>query len=141
MKSVLVDTCFWYALFNLRDGHHKQAHDLVKLLDSNKTLIPFPTLYETFNTRFSKNRKSVEIFGKILRSDNVEYIADVDYKEEALSMTFDSALNRNRPLSLVDMIIRLMLDDVNLKVDSLITFDTEDFIDLCHKRRIELIDK
>jgi predicted nucleic acid-binding protein len=141
MKSILIDTCFWYALFDPRDAYHEKANELVELLDLGKTIIPFPTLYETFNTRFSKNKNWVESFENILQSNNVEYIEDLNYKEDALSMTFDSTLNKNRPLSLVDMIIRLMLDDDNLKVDYLITFNTGDFVDICHKRRIELIDK
>ena len=139
MNNILVDTCFWYALFDARDPDHIKANELVRLLDLGFVILPYPTLYETINTRFSKNRSWVEEFEKVLKNNNTRIIEDNIYKEDALRMTFDSTLNKNRPLSLVDMVIRLMLNDINLKIDYLISFNTRDFIDLCHKNRIELI--
>jgi len=141
MNNVLVDTCFWYALFDARDPDHYKANELVHLLDSGIVILPYPTLYETINTRFTRNKSWVEEFEKVLKNGNTRFIEDNNYKDIALSMTFDSTLNRHRPLSLVDMVIRLMLDDINLKIDYLITFNTGDFIDLCHKNRIELINE
>jgi predicted nucleic acid-binding protein len=141
MNNILIDTCFWYALYDARDPDHHKANELVNLLELGNLILPYPTLYETINTRFSRNKNWIEEFEKVLRNDNVKFIEDIEYKENALSLTIDSTLNRNRPLSLVDMIIRLMLSDVNLKIDYLISFNTGDFIDLCVKHNIELIDK
>ena len=141
MNNILVDTCFWYALYDARDPDHYKANELVELLDLGKVILPYPTLYETLNTRFTRNKNWTEEFEKVLRNINTQIIDDIDYKENALTLTIDSTLNRNRPLSLVDMIIRLILDDVNIKIDYLISFNTGDFIDLCHKNGIELIDK
>jgi hypothetical protein len=42
-------------------------------------------------------------------------------------------------MSLVDITLRLMLDDVNLKIDALITFNVGDFVDVCSAKGIELI--
>lgn len=139
MNNILVDTCFWYALFDTREPAHQKANELASILDLGLIIIPYPTLYETINTRFTRNRLWVEKFEKIIINGNTKIVEDYLYKENALTMTFDSTLNRNRPLSLVDMVIRLMLDDVNLKIDYLISFNNRDFIDLCHKNRIKLI--
>lgn len=141
MNNILIDTCFWYALFDPRDSDHEKAIELLPYLDLGYLIIPYPTLYETINTRFSRNRAWVEEFEKILKNKNVQFIEDIEYKENALSLTFDSTLNKKRAFSLVDMVIRLMLEDVNIKIDYLISFNTGDFIDLCHKKGIKLIDK
>lgn len=140
MNNILIDTCFWYALFDSRDQDHLKALELVEYLDMGKLIIPYPTLYETINTRFTGRKEWVEEFETILKKDNIQVVDDLSYKESALSLSFESTLRRNRPLSLVDMVIRLMLDDVNIKIDYLISFNTGDFIDICHKNRIELID-
>ena len=49
--------------------------------------------------------------------------------------------NRNidrRTISLVDAVIREMLADTNIKIDSFITFNPSDFQDVCLRRRIEI---
>jgi len=141
MNNILIDTCFWYALFDARDSNHHKALELVLYLDLGNVILPYPTLYETINTRFTRNKEWVEEFEKVLKNKNVQILEDLEYKENGLALTMDSILNKNRPISLVDMVIRLMLDDVNLKIDYFITFNTKDFIDLCHKKRIELINE
>jgi len=141
MNNILIDTCFWYALFDARDSNHHKALELVLYLDLGNVILPYPTLYETINTRFTRNKEWVEEFEKVLKNKNVQILEDLEYKENGLALTMDSILNKNRPISLVDMVIRLMLDDVNLKIDYFITFNTKDFIDLCYKKRIELINE
>ena len=42
--------------------------------------------------------------------------------------------------TLVDLIIREILLDVEVKIDALITFNIADFEDICWKRNIELFD-
>ena len=141
MNNILIDTCFWYALFDARDSNHHKALELEPYLGLGNIILPYPTLYETINTRFTRNKDWVEEFGKILKNKNVQIIQDLGYKEDGLVLTMDSILNKNRPISLVDMVIRLMLEDINLKINYFITFNTKDFIDICHKKRIELVNE
>lgn len=49
------------------------------------------------------------------------------------------SIRLQRPISLVDMILRLMIDDINLKIDAVVTFNAEDFADLCYAKGVELI--
>lgn len=69
----------------------------------------------------------------------MQLIDDEDYKNDALNFTFESSIRNNRPLSLVDNIIRLMLNDKQIKIDYLISFNNKDFIDVCLSRRIEFL--
>lgn len=139
MTNVMVDTGFWYALFDPRDTYHTQANELVEYLELAQILIPYPTLYESLNTRFSRRNQWMEKFREILNRQNVILLDDTAYKREALDLTFELTLLQNRPLSLVDTVLRLMLDDSTLHIQYLLSFNAVDFLDVCLKKRIELI--
>lgn len=141
MNNIIIDTGYWYALFDSRDKYHTDANNLAEYLEIGNILIPYPTLYESLNTRFSKRREWMEEFEKIILRENVTLIDDSDYKESALNLTFETTLLQNRPISLVDTVIRIMLDDKNLKVDYLLSFNIGDFFDICQKRRIQFINE
>ncbi len=139
MNNILIDTGFWYGLYDRRDNYFDKANELYEYLSLCKILIPYPTLYETINTRFAKNKKGIEYFEKIINKPDVVLIDDVDYKAEALELTMNMAIRMNKPYSLVDTIIRLMLADKKLKIDYLISFNPEDFFDVCSKSNIEIL--
>ena len=54
------------------------------------------------------------------------------YRSDALDLT-------KRNISLVDNIIRLMLDDRSVGAKGLITFNVGDFQDVCQKNRIDIL--
>ena len=56
-----------------------------------------------------------------------------------MELAFSSALTGRRPLSMTDCLIRLIMDERNVKIDLLATFNVKDFVDVCRKQRIELI--
>lgn len=111
----------------------------MELLDGAVSIIPFPSLYETINTRFSKRKDDFSAFKNHILSERCTFIHDDAYKRMALENTFDSALLHNRPISFVDMIIRMMIEDVNIMVHGLLTFNPGDFCDACAERRIEML--
>lgn len=137
--NVLIDTCFWFAYYDHSDNMHQVAVRLMDYLKDKTILIPYPTLYETINTKFAKRNTAVEDFMSFVNSKRCGIIYDDAYKYTALDLSFSYILDSKRYLSLVDTVIRLMLDDVNLKIDAVITFNVGDFFDVCQKRRIELI--
>ena len=139
MKNILIDTGFWFGLYDKRDTYYNQANKLYEFLLLGRILIPYPSLYETINTRFAKNKEGIEAFEKIINRTEVTLIDDNDYKTEALELTMNSSIRMNKPYSLVDMIIRLMLSDKNLKIDYLISFNPNDFFDVCSKKNIEIL--
>ena len=137
--NVLIDTGFWYAFYDDKDQYHIKAIGMMSILERHHILIPYPSLYETMDTRFSKRKNWMSHFHSLIMSPRCSLIPDDKYKHETLRITFDSSLERNRPISLVDMVIRQMLDDTNLNVQAIVTFNPEDFSDVCRARRKNLI--
>lgn len=147
--NVIVDTGFWYSYLGTREQERHMVADKVfrrlEELEAN-FLIPFPTLYEAINTKLlkSKNRTKANWFLRQLQS-NPRFIKvpDDEYKDDAYQLTVSE--NNHRGYSLVDMIIRVMMEDDRLKIDSLLTLNIEDFIDVASRRGIsipeELFDK
>jgi len=138
-KRVLLDSCFWFGLFDNGDEHYNKSQDIYLLIKDYVLVIPFPTLYETINTKLQRNLKGIIQFEKILRQENIEFLQDDDYKMSAFDNTIDPSNYQKRKISFVDMVIREMVKDINLNIDYLITYNPKDFEDLCQIRRIELI--
>lgn len=140
--NVIVDTGFWYSFLGTREQERHMVADKVfrrlEELEAN-FLIPFPTLYEAINTKLlkSKNRTKANWFLRQLQS-NPRFIKvpDDEYKDDAYQLTVSE--NNHRGYSLVDMIIRVMMEDDRLKIDSLLTLNIEDFIDVASRRGISI---
>ncbi len=138
-KRIIIDTGFWHALFNPHDQYHDKAEELLTYLELGEVVIPYPTMYETINTDFAGRKNRAIALKEILSKSNVRYIYDDDYRDIAINMAFDSCLNKGWSLSLVDTIIRLMIDDVNIRINYLISFNVGDFADVCKKRNVEIL--
>lgn len=139
MNNILVDSCFWYALFDKSDKYYYKAQEMKDYLELGNIILPFPSLYETLNTRFSKRENWMFAFEEYIKRETTFLIPDTTYREQALSNTFFYSLSQKRPMALVDISIRLMLEDVNLNINTLITFNVGDFFDICASKSIELI--
>jgi predicted nucleic acid-binding protein len=139
VEYVLVDTGVWYAMFDSRDQHYAEAQDKLELLGLFQLVLPWPTVYETLRTRFVRNSIALRQFEHFLKAPGITYLDDSPYREAAFEASLESSLRGGRPLSMVDCLIRLMLEDVNTKVDYLATFNAADFIDLCVIRGVEVI--
>lgn len=137
-KNIVADSCFWFGLFNARDEHHREACSIEDALSVHSILMPWPTMYESLNTRFMRKRQDRERFRAYLRRASTVLLDDLPYREASLDYVVEQASTR---LSLVDHVIRSMLEDPNLSVDALITFNPGDFIDVCQAKRIELIER
>ena len=137
-KNLLVDTGFWYALYDIRDSCHEEARRLADILDRSNLILPWPCLYETLNTRFVKRRDWLDGFFEFCGHSTTVRLSDEPYRDKALAKVFKSPAPW-MSLSLVDWIIRLAIEDRNLRIDAMVTFNPKDFFDICHPRRIELI--
>jgi predicted nucleic acid-binding protein len=138
-KTALVDTCFWFALFEPADQYAKEAKAEAPQLDSfRRILVPWPVLYETLstrNTRSTNRRALLNRFELFLKSSKIDLLDDAPYRSEALNATW----RRDREFSLVDNILRLIIEDVDVKVDCIFTFNAGDFADVCRKHKVEMI--
>ncbi|MDR3556048.1 MAG: hypothetical protein P4L55_14920 [Syntrophobacteraceae bacterium] len=137
-KNLLVDSGFWYALYDIRDTYHEDARILADLLDHSNLVLPWPCLYETLNTRFVKRRVWLDGFFVYSGHANTVRLSDEPYRDKALEKVSRSTAPW-MSLSLVDWVIRLAIEDRNTKIDAVVTFNPDDFSDVCHSRRIELI--
>lgn len=138
-NRILVDTGFWYAVFDKRDCHKADAECLIaKYFDKSayEIVVPFPTMYELLRTRFVKNKEALEEIRQMFQSGRITRLDDDAYRLEALELTL---LESKRNISLVDNIIRLMLDDKSVGAKGLITFNVGDFQDVCHKNSIDIL--
>ena len=135
----LVDSGFWYAVLTEKDEHHRDARSKEEQLLSLRYILPWPTLYETLRTRLTRRPLAVVKFQDYLKHPNAELLDDSLYKSLALEITLSAANRRGRGFSLVDNVLRLILDDVNIKVDCLFTYNVADFFDVCRRRRVEIV--
>jgi len=134
MQHILTDTGFWFALFDKKDQYHKQALEIANKIDTNHYFVlPFPSLYETLNTTFIKNNRYV--FDRFLKTHHIITIYDSKYANQALDECLKPS---NYQYSLVDIVMRMMILDVNLSIHALITFNEKDFSDVCQQRSIEI---
>ena len=133
--NVLIDTGFWYAYYDGSDEHHEEALKIMDRLEIHRILIPYPSLYETIDTRFCKRKEWLAHFSRLINSEHCALIPDDSYKAISLELSVFSSLNQNRAISLVDMVIRQMIEDINLKTDVVITFNPGDFVDLCRMHK------
>ncbi len=139
MPYVLPDTGVWYALCDSKDSYHLKVQEKAGYLERHHVVLPWPVVYETLCTRFVRNTRALARFLRYLERPRITYLDDSPYARSAFELSLESSLGRSRPLSMVDCAIRLMLDDVNVKIDYFMTFNPGDFADLCQRRRIALV--
>jgi predicted nucleic acid-binding protein len=140
MASILVDTGVWLALCDPRDrvATREVVDGIYARVKVHSIVVPWPIAYETLRTRFVRNRVAMERFEHEIKSARIVRVDDAPYTEDALSLSIESSLQRRRPLSMVDCMLRLLLDDVKTRIRYFVTFNQGDFIDICTARQIEL---
>lgn len=134
-RSLLVDTGYFYALWDEGDQHHQEAVGKQTCLEFFSLVLPWPILYETMNTRFSRRPKQIGEFERIIRKPDVEFVDDSPYRSAALESAFMRENNHERK-SLVDLVICAMIEDDNVKIDAILTFNHRDFRSFCIGRGV-----
>ncbi|KJV27440.1 hypothetical protein [Luteibacter yeojuensis] len=136
-KSIVADSGFWFGLFNARDQFHERACIIEPLIEHRVLVVPWPSLYEALNTRLMRNRSWRARMHAFVKRPSTVLLDDAVYKQSSL----DYVLRQDSTTySLVDHVIRSLLEDPTLAVNELITFNAADFADVCQARRIDIID-
>ncbi len=139
--NILVDSCFWIALYSPEEAErHQRALKIIDDMENNEVIIPWPTLYEFVNTRLARRKENLYAFEQFLLKPNVKKISDEEYKKLALQNVFELNKTRHSSISLIDEVIRQMILDGNLKIDFLITFNRIDFEYPCQLANVEILD-
>lgn len=143
--NVVVDSCFWFSLLKNRDSdYHCEAVKIYEMLNEIGVcfIIPYPSLYETINTRLMKEghrEKARWFFTQLMSNANFVIASDDLYRHTAFQNTISE--QNDRGISFVDNIIRGMLMDKASQIKALVTFNSKDFADLCYSNEIELINE
>lgn len=139
MNRLLVDSGFFFALFNPRDQHHSEACEKQEWLEIASVVVPWPILYETVNTRFTRSPDRIARFESIVHDRRrTEFVDDSPYREDAL----DQVLVRGKhghPISLVDAVLNSILADDNIRIDAMLTFNVSDFSGVCSAKGVEIL--
>lgn len=135
-KKIIADSGYWFALFNERDNHHCEAWVIQEETQIHSLVVPWPTLYEAINTRFSRRNHNVIQLKRFLDLPSTVLIEDEPYREASLAFVLE---NKTHTYSLVDHVVRSMLEDVSLSIDAFIGFNPRDFYDVCDSRGIEML--
>jgi predicted nucleic acid-binding protein len=137
-KYVLLDTGFWIGLLDPRDGRHQAARSLYETIEAFHVLVPWPTLYEFVGTALTKRHEHVARLAESFLLPGVERIDDGPYRESALAACLHKDARR-RPMSLVDRVLRQMIEDASIRLHAVATFNARDFADVCRSRNLELL--
>jgi predicted nucleic acid-binding protein len=135
-KKIIADSGYWFALFNERDNYRTEALIIEEEIQMHSLLVPWPTLYEVINTRFIRREHNAIQLKRFLDSPSTILIEDGPYREASLAFVLE---NRTHTYSLVDHIVRSMLEDISLRIDAFIGFNPSDFYDICDSRGIEML--
>lgn len=138
-EVILVDTGFWIALLDPRDQHYHEAIGKEEWLDDAKIMVPWPILYETVRTRLVRRPDRLVRFDRLLKRPQVFFLDDADFRVDAYELSIEYSMNLGRPISMVDMLCRLLIDDVNTRIDALLTTNPVDFRDVCERHGVIIL--
>ncbi len=135
---LLIDTGFFIALFNERDQHHASACKLGEWLDILPIILPWPILYETINTRLARQPANLARFDAIAQLPETILLDDSPYRSESYA-TVLAPTRPKAPLSLVDAVLCNIIEDVNVPISAMLTFNERDFLQICYEYNVELL--
>lgn len=137
--TLLVDSGFFFALFNPRDQHHGDACEKQDWLETLSVVVAWPILYETINTRFVRRPETIVRFESILRAHDTVLLEDSPYRLDAYEDALERAKAQHHAMSLVDAVLCAILADPKVRIDAMLTFNNRDFGDICRERKVELL--
>ena len=75
-KKIIADTCYRIARFESSDAHHEAATILEEEIGIHQLVVPWPTLYETLNTRFLRRRHYLSGFRAFIEKPGTLFVED-----------------------------------------------------------------
>jgi predicted nucleic acid-binding protein len=122
--KIVIDTGFWIALFDpSKDPKNSlEAERIADQIVDEELIIPFPTLYEFVNSRLSRRDAKLQ-FERFLSRPNVIKLPDTTYRDQALDRFFSKSKSAYSDISLVDEVLKLILEDKSLRIDYIASFD------------------
>ena len=135
-KRIIVDSGYWFALFDERDKFHEVAQILEEDMQYHTLVVPWPVLYESINTRFVRREHNLKRLQKFLQLPSTVLIEDQPYRAASLDFIIEK---QKFQYSLVDHVIRSIIADDKMSIDALVSFNPKDFHDVCNSRGVEML--
>ena len=140
-KVALLDSGYIFALLNDDDNYHLEAVEWSNHFSEFTLVLPWPILYETLNTKmmkaFDQDKSLLRTFSDIIELPNVELLSDGEYRRLAL----EDIRRHERSyeyISLVDRILMGIIEDIEVGVRHLFTFDRRDFSEVCARNSVTI---
>lgn len=137
-QTAVVDSGYWFALLDETDPYHSKAQETEEMFLNIRHIFPWPILYETLCTRYTRRSLIIRKFEKFLKRPTAIILDDNKYKDKALDMTLSMSGRGWASKSLVDNVLRMIIDDANVRVNCIFTFNQRDFYDICVPRNVEI---
>lgn len=122
--NILVDSCYWIALYDPASDPYlsEKATKIAQDINGQNIIVPYPTLYEFVNSRLGRRETRIE-FENFLKRPFVFKLDDSIYRDDALNNFFSKNHYAYSDISFVDEVIKLMIKDPNLRIDYIASFD------------------
>lgn len=135
---ILIDAGFLIALAYRQDQYHDTAIGIAKDIVVYNILCPWPITYEILRTKHTKRFDYLQVVRNFITSYKVTLLNDTPYRETCLNDCLRQEM-RGRGFSLVDMVLRSIINANPQDIGYLITFNDKDFVDICGQHRIEIL--
>ncbi|PYV21505.1 MAG: hypothetical protein DMG27_20610 [Acidobacteria bacterium] len=106
----------------------------------NQMIVAWPILYESISTKMVRQRKNFEALDKGWRAlrahGQLLLLDDQEFRESAMDECLAEVSRpprHYRALSLTDRVLRGVLASADTRVDLFITFNPQDFVDVCRQ--------
>ena len=133
---LLVDTGFFFALYDERDSLHQAAQAHQHWLEELPVVLPWPILYETVNTRLARRRHLVAQFDAVVSASRTTLLDDTPYRAGCYQTVSSQA---SLGVSLVDAVLQSVIEDPNVDLGAMLTFNARDFAALCAENQVEIL--
>ena len=84
--------------------------------------------------------------GAMIRNSNNRLLVDSGFffalfnpRDQYHKDTIEQAKTHRHAMSLVDTVLYAILDDINIRIDAMLTFNFRDFTDICRIQKVELL--
>lgn len=104
-RTLLVDTGFWFGLWDNHDPHFEDAQARLDAVWNASYIVPWPVLYETLCTRLVRRPTAIQRFESFLKRPNAVILDDAPYRQDSLNEVLAEGRRGRRPISFVDAVL------------------------------------
>lgn len=138
--GVLADSTFWIDCLDPREPvAHTRARVVLDQARRGRWLMPFPILYEVLRTRLTRRPRQMAELTRMLRSLSIELVDDAPFRDAALRKSLEVYPRQGRSISLVDAVLREIIQGRQFRIRWFVTSNPGDFEDVCRIARLEIV--